>query len=353
MTIPDISIIIPIYNVGRYMNECLDSIVNQTHQNIEIICINDGSTDNSKTILNQYAQRDKRIRVMDQANQGVSAARNNGIELSIGRYIMFVDADDWIDRETCEMTYALAEENHADIVIWPYIKEYARSSVPKPIFDQDMIIFENKDVREFLHRRICGLLGKELKKPEMLNALSPAWGKIYRQNVIKDFNVRFESNDLIGMEDGLFNFIVFNHIKKAIYINRCYYHYRKTNQTSITKTYNPRSIELFKNQLCFYQKNIDNYSLGESYRLALNNRVALSFMDFGLNELASSEDTFSKIKAIKRILLDDDLKARYRTLPLKHLSLHWKVFYGLVKLGFASGVFVMLSAIRKILSQPS
>jgi glycosyltransferase EpsH len=353
MTVPDISIIIPVYKAEQYLRQCLDSIVNQTHQNIEIICVNDGSPDKSLEILQDYDKKDSRIRIIDQKNQGASSARNNGIELSTGRYIMFVDADDWIDRETCEMTYAMAENNHADIVIWPYIKEYANSSVPKPIFEQDMVIFENKDIREFLHRRICGLIGEELKKPEMLNALSPVWGKLYHQNVIKEFNVRFESNDLIGVEDGIFNFIVFNHIKKAVYINQCYYHYRKNNQASISKTYNPRSLELFKNQLGFYQKNIDNNNLGDSYQLALNNRVALSFMDFGLNELASSEDTISKIKAIKRILLADDLKARYRTLPLKHLSIHWKVFYGFVKVGFASGVFVMLSAIRKILSQPS
>lgn len=353
MTIPDISIIIPVYNVERYLTQCLDSVVNQTHQNIEIICINDGSPDNSIAILKKYEQQDSRIKIIDQANQGVSAARNKGIDMSIGRYIMFIDSDDWIDMDSCEKTLDVAERYNADVVIWPYVKEFSDSSVPKPIFEQDMVIFENEDVRSFLHRRICGLLGEELKRPEMLNALSPAWGKLYRQNVIKDFNVRFENNDCIGMEDGVFNFVVFNQIKKAVYVNQYYYHYRKTNQTSVTKTYNPRGLELFNNQLVFYRDNIKHNNLGENYQLALNNRIALSFLDFGLNEMASPKSIFGKIKSIKGILTLEDFKSAYQTLSLKQMPIHWKVFYGFVKLGLASGVFAMLSAIRKILSQPS
>lgn len=280
-------------------------------------------------------------------------ARNNGIDMSTGRYIMFIDSDDWIDIETCEKTLELADTHQADVVIWPYVKEFANSSVPKSIFEKDMIVFENEDVRSFLHRRICGLLGEEFKRPEMLNALSPVWGKLFKQNIIKDSNVRFENNDQIGIEDGLFNFIAFNHIKKAVYINQHYYHYRKTNQTSVTKTYNPRGLEQFKNQMVFYHDNIERNNLAASYQLALNNRIALSFLDFGLNEMASQQSAFCKIKAIKQMLRTEDFRSAYQALSLKHMPIHWKVFYGFVKVRFASGVFVMLSAIRKILSQPS
>lgn len=353
MTIPDISIIIPVYNVEQYLGECLNSVVNQTHHNIEIICINDGSPDNSMAILKEYERSDNRIKIVDQSNQGVSASRNHGIDITEGKYIMFIDSDDWIDLETCEKTLELAERYSADIVIWPYLKEFSDSTVQKPIFEKDIIIFENEDVRSFLHRRICGLLGEELRKPEMLNVLSPVWGKLYRRNIIKDFNVRFESNDYIGIEDGLFNFLVFNQIKKAVYINQYYYHYRKTNQTSVTKTYNPRGLKLFKNQLEFYRDNIEHNNLGDDYQLALSNRVALSFLDFGLNEMASPENSFQKIRSIKKILEIEDFKSCHWELSLKYMPIHWKIFYGFVKLGFASGLFIMLLAIRKILSQPS
>ena len=94
---PKISVIVPIFNVEKYLKECLESIINQTFKDIEIICINDGSTDNSLDILNQYAEKDNRIKVITQSNQGLSAARNTGIKYANGEYISFIDSDDYID----------------------------------------------------------------------------------------------------------------------------------------------------------------------------------------------------------------------------------------------------------------
>ena len=94
---PTVSVIIPVYNVEQYLSKCLDSVINQTFKNIEIICINDGSTDNSLKILNEYAMADKRIIVINQENSGVYAARNKGLQIANGKYISFVDSDDWIE----------------------------------------------------------------------------------------------------------------------------------------------------------------------------------------------------------------------------------------------------------------
>lgn len=94
---PKVSIIVPVYNVEKYLAKCLDSLVNQTLKDIEIICINDGSTDNSLEILNTYAQKDSRITIIDKKNEGVSAARNTGLNISKGEYIMFVDSDDYLE----------------------------------------------------------------------------------------------------------------------------------------------------------------------------------------------------------------------------------------------------------------
>lgn len=94
---PKVSIIVPVYNVEEYLVKCLDSLVNQTLKEIEIICINDGSTDNSLEILNTYAQKDSRITIIDKKNEGVSAARNTGLNISKGEYIMFVDSDDYLE----------------------------------------------------------------------------------------------------------------------------------------------------------------------------------------------------------------------------------------------------------------
>ena len=112
-----ISIIIPVYNVEKYLHECLDSIINQTFKDLEIICVDDGSTDKSSEILEEYEQKDKRFTVISQPNKGVSAARNRGMQQAKGKYIMFVDSDDYIASNACELIYNSAEEKRCDILL--------------------------------------------------------------------------------------------------------------------------------------------------------------------------------------------------------------------------------------------
>lgn len=131
---PKVSIIVPVYNVERYLRQCLDSLVNQTYQNIEIICVDDGSTDASSEILTEYALKNSKVRVIRQENSGLSAARNVGFSFATGEYVMYVDSDDWIDVCTCEKAVFKAEEHAADLVMWPYIREFPNRSAPKVIF---------------------------------------------------------------------------------------------------------------------------------------------------------------------------------------------------------------------------
>lgn len=112
-----ISIIIPIFNVEKYLSKCLDSVINQTYKNLEIICINDGSKDDSYQILVEYAQRDNRIKIINQDNQGVSNARNNGLRIATGKYVYFLDSDDTINDIFMETSFNTAERNNSDIVI--------------------------------------------------------------------------------------------------------------------------------------------------------------------------------------------------------------------------------------------
>lgn len=133
---PIVSIIVPVYNVERYLRQCLDSLVNQTYQNNEIICVDDGSTDASSEILTEYALKNSKVRVIRQENSGVSAARNVGFSFATGEYVMYVDGDDWIDVRTCEKAVFKAEEYAADLVMWPYIREFPNHSASKAIFSR-------------------------------------------------------------------------------------------------------------------------------------------------------------------------------------------------------------------------
>lgn len=116
--IPEVSVIIPVYNVEKYLRECLDSVLGQTLQNIEVICINDGSTDGSEAILEEYAARDSRIRVVTQKNGGLNAARNSGLDQVTGEYIAIVDSDDWISPYHCEHTLRHARKTGADMTMF-------------------------------------------------------------------------------------------------------------------------------------------------------------------------------------------------------------------------------------------
>lgn len=117
---PDVSVIVPVYKVEPYLRQCLDSLIGQTKQEIEIILIDDGSPDNCGQICEEYAKKDSRIKVFHQENQGLAQTRNNGLEASTADYIMFVDSDDWVAPTFCEQAYQLITEKHADMVIFEY-----------------------------------------------------------------------------------------------------------------------------------------------------------------------------------------------------------------------------------------
>ncbi|MDR2395361.1 MAG: glycosyltransferase [Endomicrobium sp.] len=120
MTTPKVSVIIPVYNTEKYLKQCLDSVCNQTLKDIEIICVNDESTDSSLDILKEYANKDNRIIIINQKNLGAGSARNSGLEIAKGQYIAFVDSDDWINLNMLESLYNKAEKTNSDIVLFSY-----------------------------------------------------------------------------------------------------------------------------------------------------------------------------------------------------------------------------------------
>ena len=128
---PAISVIVPFYNIEQYVSYCLDSILAQTFRDFELICINDGSKDGTRELLDAYAEKDSRVKVIHQENQGVSAARNNGLQLAAGKYIAFIDGDDAVTPEYLEILYSEAEKSGADFAFCDYAKTEAdQRSVP-------------------------------------------------------------------------------------------------------------------------------------------------------------------------------------------------------------------------------
>lgn len=184
---PLISIIVPIYNAEKYLSECLDCLINQTYKNIEIICINDGSTDNSMQILEEYAQKDSRIKIYTQENKGEAETRNRGVKLATGKYIAALDADDTCSLNTIETSVKLAEEQDKDIVInflnvrlnlkQKKEKDFSYTSVwqifyKKELLDNNPDIIYNKNLKMgpdaiFTHK-VLGLTDKIAKNSESI-----------------------------------------------------------------------------------------------------------------------------------------------------------------------------------------
>ena len=198
MPTPDITVIVPVYNTEPYLRRCIESIINQTFHNIEIILVDDGSTDASAEILSDYASRDNRITVIQQENQGLSAARNTGMRSAEGEYIMFVDSDDWIDANTCEKALRAAKTFSADIVIWTYIREYSSHSIIAEQFSMKEFTWSGNEKND-VFCELMGPHGTKITHPERIDNQSVVWNKLYKKD--KTIREEFVDTKWGGRED--------------------------------------------------------------------------------------------------------------------------------------------------------
>lgn len=333
---PLVSIIVPVYNVEQYLEQCLTSIVEQTYENIEIIIVNDGSPDESHRILDFFAKKDSRVKVINQINSGLSEARNTGIAIAKGNYIMFVDGDDWIDFNMVERLFP--KLINADLVACSYYRAYEKFNIPR-VFDIDGIFDAN-----FFQRRLTGLVGEELKDPSLSDCLVTAWGKLFKSEIIKENNLQFVSTKEIGTEDLLFSLEYASYASKVYIINEPLYMYRRNNVSSLTSTYKPNLL----NQWSLLFKLIENkiVSRGFDFGIAFNNRISLSIIGLGLNELQNPKGFRARYQNLKTILNSPLHKKAYHQLELKYFPLHWKMFFFFAKYRFVLGVYFMLIGIR-------
>lgn len=203
---PKISVIVPVYNAEKFLHRCIDSILAQTFSDIEILLINDGSTDSSGKICDEYALIDARVRVFHKENGGVSSARNVGIKNMIGEYSIHVDSDDWIEPDMYEEMHAKAIEENADMVICDFFIE---SNQSKRISSQCPMALNSKVISEnLLEGKIHGSL----------------CNKLIRTKIIHDNEIYFKE-DIIIKEDLLFNLEFLQKVRLIYYLSKAYYHY--------------------------------------------------------------------------------------------------------------------------------
>lgn len=340
--VPMISIIIPVYNVAQYLRQCLDSVIEQTYRNIEIILVDDGSTDNSGSICDEYAQMDSRVIVIHKENQGLGKTRNAGILAARGDYIMFVDSDDWVDLDICAVLIKAMADSGTQAAMCSYVREYPDKSLPKVIFPADTVL-SGKSIQ----RRLCGPVGEELKYPENLESLNTMCGRIYPAVALRGKRVA-DFKDIGPSEDLLYNLEVFSEIDNMAYVNRPLYHYRKNVTHSITSSF---KSELDQQWNTLYSKIagiIEENQLDDSFRSGLKNRIALNTLGISLNCVQGRAGGFEKYGRIRAVLANPQRKEALNQLSLKEMPLHWKLYYFSAKYKLALLLFLLTVAISKL-----
>lgn len=336
-----VSIIVPVYNVEKYIRRCLDSLFKQTYKNIEFILVDDGSTDNSGVICDQYKIKDNRFKVIHQKNGGLPNARNVGIDNITGELVMFIDSDDWIDNdciEKCVREFKLNDK--LECILFPYTREFENISKLVYFLGEKEKIFINNDVKQYIHRRLFGPIKEELKKVELKNDLNTAWGKIFLSRFIE--NIRFTDVKYIGpAEDCYFNMQLFSKFKVVKYVPSIKYHYNKINQTSIVHTYNKNLEKMLNNLYMYAQLLIDKNNYNSDYREGLTNRIILDTLDLIRNIVNSNLTIYSKYELVRNILNNEYRKEKLKRFDISPLDLKWKIYYFLCKKRMTIGVMGM------------
>lgn len=270
---PLISVIIPVYNVEEYLPDCLNSLLESTYQNLEIICVNDGSPDNSAAILEQYAAKDPRFKVLNKENGGQASARNKGLEAASGKYVFFLDSDDWVSADCLGELLRTAEESGADLAC---IEQITVWHSPEKIETEKMISG---------HRPGVHPINNDVLKQMWV----VPWGKLFRRQQLLDMEARFPEGYIY--EDEYLHYFVTTQLKKAAISPRGTVFYRIRE----TSTMNSGKLRSGNDNLMIFSKIYDYY---KKFSLEGKFDVPVRILAAGFNHNENSEAYFGRVKRL-------------------------------------------------------
>lgn len=220
---PKVSVIIPVYNVEKYLKQCLDSVVNQTLEDIEIILVDDGSTDKSLDISKEYAQKDNRIKIIQQQNKGAAAARNAGLSTAQGDYLYFMDSDDFVNIDALEKSYLQISKTDSDICIFKYnIYDDTKEIIKEPDFSWDTSIIEAKETFSYIDI-----------PDKILQICTPeCFIKLYKKSFITQLGINFQ--EIKTCNDVFFTYTTLIMADKITFLNETLVNYRKNHTTALS-----------------------------------------------------------------------------------------------------------------------
>lgn len=315
-----VSIIIPVYNVEKYLEECLESAVKQTFNGIEIIAVNDGSSDSSLKILEQYAQQYDNIQIINQENMGLSSARNTGLNHAKGKYVYFLDSDDYIDLNMIEECFGLAENKNLDIINFDaqVFYESGFESDFNPNYNRSNILESSIYTGEEFYQYI---ISKNAYR-------SPVWLSFYRREFLQKSNLTFYEG--ITHEDELFSVKAFLLANRVTYHPRAYFHRRLRKGSIMTQAKSLKNIEGYltvANELYKVMKSIDN----QETKNILNDQIFnfySSCIGLSVSVFDDQKELINQIKQIRKNILNNySLKEVNKKLLIKLIFPNYYIKY--------------------------
>lgn len=341
-----VTVIIPVYNTERYLYDCVDSVLKQTHQQLQIILVDDGSTDGSPILCDEIAKRDPRIEVVHKSNEGLGLTRNKGLEFTKGEYVTFLDSDDWISETHIQNLLEIAVTNHADLVIGSNTK-YASEPVESFAKTELSVYghFEGADVRNKIIPEIVS--ASDSSRLDMGIPMSVCFN-LYKTQIIQGNNITFPSERYCVSEDFFFNYQYMLHCNCIDLIQEYGYYYRR-NPVSISHTFSPVQIERVRH---FYEE-IKKMVLAEPITDNIESRVyrcSLSKVRSMLKRLSiSSLSGKEKIKYIRIILNDPMVQEMLQKYDISKYRMSLRLFSLCMKykMPYATYMFMQINNYRK------
>lgn len=335
----DVSVVIPVYNISEaVLKQCVDSVISQREIKIEILIVDDGSEEECANLCDSFKEKDCRIKVIHQTNQGVSIARNEGIQRAKGEWIAFVDGDDWLELDMLSVMVEYGNKNVADIVLCDYYINYNKKQVKAHFFEEDELNLADSGRHRFLMQVLCPRMGND--KASIIDAGVP-WAKLYRRSFLREKNILFNKK-LRRMQDNVFNLYAFEYADSIFYLHVPLYHYRKSVNSGFCR-YNPNISDIYG---CYFKEVLDYivyFDKDESFKNALNYKIFFSIYVIMNNDILSKNNPDKyrdKKKKMLAVINSPYYEMAIKEMKVQYLNSIEKVFFNLVKHKFFMGIYL-------------
>ena len=339
--LPKISVVIPVYNSAKYLRECLDSVVSQSFSDWEVVAVDDGSPDESPAILDEYAAKESRIKVIHKENGGVSAARNDGLVVAAGEYVLFVDSDDYLEQDALRLAYEEAIRVNADVVIGDYFAVSAKGRRRYHFFSKSFVANDRTMIEKLQQTMLysgyspyfsntCGYL------------FGAQWTKLFRRSMLIQNAVNFPTSISL-FEDGVFGLTAFEHSKVISYLSVPFYNYRVLT-TSLCHSYKYNNIDLYKRISSEVCSLAERFAKGPDFYDAYETRFIYYAKKQVGQIFASNMGFWNKYRECKKLLTNEFYVPFLKKIAVKPLVMNERLFGRLVRLK----LYLLLSVLMQV-----